>query len=213
MLKLLLTLALVGSLGTPDVSGISDKLYDDLLAYHEGRVDLTHRHETEEQRQERIRWIADGIPRACVENADLFDTRLGWTFKQCVAFGATMTKFESGLVKEVQEGTRRGPAGEICLFQLHRLISAVPDPKYRVTPEELAATVGLDAEAAYHCAYAGVKTIAWQIHRCGLRADSFTAPAEMFAEYHRPSQSCNATLTRMDSLRASGYRALLTKLH
>ena len=90
MLKLLLTLVLVGSLGIPDQAVIADKLYDDLLAYHAWRVDSAHRHETEEARQERIRWVSDGIPRACADNADLFDTKLGWTFTQCVAFGATM---------------------------------------------------------------------------------------------------------------------------
>ncbi len=212
MLKLLLTLVLVGSLGVPDQAVIADKLYDDLLAYHAWRVDSAHRHETEEARQERIRWVSDGIPRACADNADLFDTKLGWTFTQCVAFGATMAKWESGLMMEVQAGTRKGPAGELCLFQLHRLVSAVPDPKYRVTPEELAATVGLDAEAAYRCAYAGVKTIAWQIHRCRLRADDFTAPAAAFSLYHHPDQHCEFVLSGMPTDRARGYRALLTKL-
>lgn len=210
MLKLLLTLVLVGSLGTPDISEISNRLYDDLIVYHEGRVDLTHRHETEEQRQERIRWIADAIPKACAEFP--FDTKLGWTIKQCVALVGAGAKWESGLVREVQSGDKRGPAGERCLLQLHRLVSAVPDPKYRVTPEELAATVGLSAEATERCALAGVKTFAWQIHRCRLRADSFTAPAAAFSLYHHPTTNCDYTLSGMPAARARSYRALLTKL-
>ena len=210
MLKLLLTLVLVGSLGTPDVSGISDKLYDDLLVYHEGRVDLTHRHETEEQRQERIRWIADGIPQACAEFP--LDEKLGWTLEQCVALEGALAKWESGLVKEVHSGDKRGPAGERCLVQLHRLVSAVPDPKYRVTPEELAATTGLSAEATERCALAGVKTLAWQIHRCRLKANDFVAPAAAYSLYHHPDEHCEYVLTKMNTDRARSYRALLTKL-
>jgi len=190
---------------------MSDKLYAELLEYHAGRVDLTHRHETEEERQERIRWIADAIPKACVEIP--FDAQLGWTFEKCVALGTTTAKWESGLVREVHAGTKRGPSGERCLFQLHRLVSAVPDPKYRVTPEELALTVGLSLEATERCAVAGIKTLGWHIHRCGFRADDYLAPAYIFAQYHLPSNThCRVLPTRMNSLRASSYRHLLAKL-
>jgi hypothetical protein len=209
MLKLLLTLVLVGTLGSLSVTDVSSKLYDDLLAYHAGRVDLPHRHETEEQRQERIRWIADAIPQACAD----FPFDMGWTFEQCVALVSAGAKWESGLLKEVHAGDRRGPAGERCLLQLHRLVSAVPDPKYRVTPEELAATVGLSAEATYHCALAGVKTFAWQIHRCRIHGNEFTAAAAAFSLYHHPSTNCEYVLSGMPAMRAKSYRALLAKLH
>jgi hypothetical protein len=138
---------------------------------------------------------------------------MGWTFEQCVALVGAGAKWESGLVREVHSGDRRGPAGERCLLQLHRLVSAVPDPKYRVTPEELAATVGLSAEATYHCALAGVKTFAWQIHRCRIHGNEFTAAAAAFSLYHHPSTNCEYVLSGMPAMRAKSYRALLAKLH
>jgi hypothetical protein len=97
-------------------------------------------------------------------------------------------------------------------LQLHRLVSAVPDPKYRVTPEELAATVGLSAEATAHCALAGVRTFAWQIHRCRLRGDNFTSAAAAFSLYHHPDANCEYVLSGMPAARARSYRALLSKL-
>lgn len=207
MLKLLLTLLLVGSLGVPSVA---DKLYDDLLAYHAGRVNPAHRHETEEQRQERIRWIADAIPKACAEFP--FDVKLGWTLEQCVALTSTAAKWESGLIVEVHAGTRKGPSGELCLLQLHRLIAAVPDARYKVTQEERLATVGLGKEATYRCALAGVKTIAWHIHRCRLRADDLLSPSILFEQYHRPTTYCKPDFGAMSSRRALSYRALLAKI-
>jgi hypothetical protein len=187
-----------------------EQLSDALVAYHASRVDLAHRGEDEPARIERIGWVAAGIVAACKEHP--FDEKLGWTFNKCVALSSTAAKWESGLLREVHSGAKLGAAGERCLFQLHRSVSSVPDARYRVTPEELIATTGLDAEATARCAEAGVKSIGWHLHRCSLRGDDFVAPAELFAEYHHPSNNCVATLTKMNSDRARSYRALLARL-
>jgi len=192
----------------PDVT--VERLYDELLAYHSERVHVPYRHEDEESRRERMHWIAEGVVAAC--RSEPLDETLGWTFNKCVALGTTAAKWESGLVLEVHSGARRGPSGERCLFQLHRLVSAVPDPRYRVTPEELAATTGLTPEATTRCAVAGVRTLAWHVHRCRFRADDYLSPAFIFAQYHMPSLRCRVIPTRMNSIRASSYRHLLTEL-
>jgi hypothetical protein len=201
------TLAAPLALSAPVTSA---RLAAELVTYHEHRVDIAHRHETEESRLERLRWLADGIIAGCT--AEPFDVKLGWTFNQCVALATTAAEWESGLMVEVESGALRGPAGELGPWQLHRFVSAVPNPKYRVTPEELAASVGLSAETAALAARLGVRTLGWHVHRCRLRGTDFVAPAELFAEYHRPSVNCTATLTKMNSDRARSYRALLARL-
>jgi hypothetical protein len=189
---------------------MADRLYEQLVRYHAARIDVAHRHETEEERVQRIRWVADAVPAACV--AFPLDPKLGWTFEQCVAMAATMAQWESALAKEVHAGTKTGPAGELCLFQLHRNISSVPDERYRVTVEERLATVGLDAEATYRCAFAGVRTIAWQVHRCRLRAGDFTSAAAAFSLYHHPDEHCDYVLSGMPAKRAASYRHLLERI-
>jgi len=181
-----------------------------LSSYYEKRVEQNYRHETAEESAERMGWIANGITEACTEFP--FDSKLGWTFNKCVAISTTFALWESGLIKEVHEGTKKGPAGELCLFQLHRFIRMVPDPVYRVTEEERQATVGLSREATHKCAFAGVKTIAWHIHRCRLRGGDILSPSILFEQYHRPKTPCAPDFGTMSSRRASSYRALLYKL-
>jgi hypothetical protein len=203
--SLLLAAALVAA---PPVT--SDQLAAELVDYHAHRVDIAHRHETEEARVERIRWIADGAIAAC--DSEPLDEKLGWTRTRCIALVSTTAKWESALARDVHAGEKLGSAGERCLVQLHRSISNVPDPRYRVTPEELARTTGLDAESTARCLRAGVRTLGWHIHRCRLHADDFTAPARVFDAYHRAAPCDQYALSGMPAERARSYRALLAKL-
>lgn len=206
---LLLGLALFVLAASAPPIGV-EKLYDSLLSYHTKRVNVNYRHETESEREARIRTIAEAIAKAC-EDFPL-DRKLGWTTNQCIVLASTMAKWESGLIKEVHEGNKKGPAGELCLFQLHRGIANIPDPVYRTSEAERLLTVGTDPESTLRCATAGVKTIAWQIHRCSLTAGDFTAPAKMFEQYHWPDVNCTFRFNGMSSDRAASYRSLLAKL-
>ena len=206
---LLVLLAFLALAAVPAAISSCD-LYDSLLAYHEKRVPVHMRHEDEPARQERIRWIAESIIKACADFP--LDEKLGWTSNQCIALAATMAKWESGLTRAVHEGSKKGPSGELCLFQIHRGVTQVPDPLYRTTEAERLETVGLSAEATDRCALAGVKDIAWQIHRCGMRAGDALSPARMFEQYHWPDPSCTYKLDPMSMARSRSYHTLLTQL-
>lgn len=207
----LLILAAVTAVAPPLTE---DRLTALLADYHVHRVDSAHRvGETEAERLERMRRLASGLLSACdAVFPALVDSRLGWDRTRCVALGAATIEWESGLLLEVHSGKRLGPAGERCVFQLHRKVSAVPDPRYRVTAEDLARVNGVDAESTDLCTLSGVKTIAWQIHRCGLRADDFAAPAKLFSLYHHPRLCDDYVLSGMPAQRARTYRWIDARL-
>jgi hypothetical protein len=189
----------------------ADALSEELFRYHTHRVDVAHRHgETEGARKERMRWIGDGIVAAC-ETVPL-ERKLGWRPLDCVALAAIMAEWESGLMIQVQSGEKRGPAGEIGLWQLHRFVSAVPNASYRVSPQDLKDMVGLSPVATVLQALGGVKTIGWHVHRCQLHRSDVWTVARIFAEYHHPSVKCNAVVDTMSMQRSASYRNLLHRL-
>lgn len=203
---------LVATIAAAPQASVPDRLAEILIKYHGQRVDSAHIHknENEEERQARIRIVAEQIDIACNEHP--FDVSLGWTHVQCDALASAAAQWESGLLEDVHSGAKRGPAGERCLFQLHRYVSAVPNPKYRVTPEELVATTGTGVEATHTCAVAGVKTLGWQIHRCRLRAGDFVSAAAAFSLYHHPTVNCEYVLSGMPAARARSYRGIEARL-
>lgn len=185
----------------------------ELWNYHTHRVDVAHRHgETEDARIERMHDISIGVEHAC--RAEPLEAKLGWRHNDCVALAVTMAEWESGLMVEVQSGEKRGPSGEVGLWQFHRLATTVPDPKYRVTSEDLTAMVGLSLEATARQALGGVRTIGWQIHRCKLRKADAWAAATVFAEYHLPRWPCPVPYgDEMSAHRAAHYRNLVGRLN
>lgn len=179
------------------------------FSYYLARVPEHLRHEDVEEARARISLISYSIARACESNPIP-----GWPFGACVALAGTAAKWESGLMRDVHAGTKLGPSGELCLFQIHPNALA-SDPAYRITKEEWNTLGGLDAEATVRCAAAGVKTLAYHIHRChiGFENGGWVAAARVLSEYHLPSAACRASISRGSVARAMDYRGLYRKLN
>lgn len=174
-----------------------------LVAYYNSQVPPYMRHESELETNDRIELIVASIDRACDEHP--LD---GWSHEACVALGVTAAKWESGFLPSVHSGEKRGPSGEVCLFQIHPGAVA-GDPAYRVTHEEWLTLPGTSAEATQACANAGIKTLAWHIHRCHFNNEDRYSAALVFAEYHQPTQTCAAMPSRMSFMRATDYAKTL----
>jgi hypothetical protein len=205
MNRLLVLLALAVTSTEP----LPERVFDGLHEYGKAREPNGPIAETMTERDARYHDIAVGIDAACTRHP-----WPGWPHVACVALATTAAKWESGLLKTVHEGTLLGKAGERCLFQLHRKVSLVPSAKWRVTPEEWAATTGLGAEATARCADAGVRVLGWQIARCGIKYEQggrYVA-SQVFAEYHMPSADCRTVISRMSDTRAGSYQAELMRL-
>jgi len=180
-----------------------------LFTYHTTRVPPQYRHETEDARQTRIRTIAQAQVEECIEN------RIpGWPLKACVALGTTIAQWESGLLEEVHSGAKKGPAGEVCLFQLHRAVTAIPDKHYRITKEELEQSTGTDLDHTRMCVRLGMRIVRWHIKRCAIKYEGggWSNTIALFAEYHHPDTYCHAYPLAMSSARAMSYQSLLHKL-
>jgi hypothetical protein len=175
-----------------------------LIDYHSGRVVPEWRHETEESRIARIERIARSNIRACeLQPIGRFQ------FDECMALVSTLQKFESGLILEVHSGEKRGKAGEMCLGQLHRTVTKVPD-KHRITPEELQATVGLSQDATNTCSLGIAKVFAHHSHRCTIDPHrSWLDVAVLFAEYHNPGQCLGSTAA---GKRARAYQTMVNQI-
>lgn len=177
-----------------------------LLTYYQSRVPENMRHETIEETVSRITLISYALGKVCEEHPIP-----GWPYEACVALGATAVKWESGLLEKVHSGEKRGPSGELCLFQLHPGAVA-SDPAYRI--ENWSTLGGTDQAATERCVDAGMKTIAYHIHRChiGFEAGGWFSGASVFAEFHVPSSTCTASISRMSVIRGRDYQKLYRKL-
>lgn len=178
-----------------------------LVVYYNSRVPEYLRHETPEATGDRLEMILESIDHACDEHP--LD---GWSHEACVALGVTAAKWESGFLPAVHSGEKRGPSGEVCLFQIHPGAVA-GDPAYRVSHEEWLSLPGTDPKATQACANAGIKTLAWHIHRCRFNNEDRYTAALVFAEYHQPTQACAAMPSRMSFMRATDYAKTLNVIH
>ena len=177
-----------------------------LVVYYNSRVPEYLRHETPAETDDRLKMIVESIDRACDEHP-----LEGWSHDGCVALGVTAAKWESGFLPSVHSGEKRGPSGEVCLFQIHPGAVA-GDPAYRVTREEWLSLPGTDPKSTLACAVAGIKTLAWHIHRCHFNDEERYTAALVFAEYHQPTQTCAAMPSRMSFARATDYAKTLKVL-
>ncbi len=184
-------------------------LFTFLFHYHTGRFPEQYRHESETDREHRIQTIAQAQVDECTENPIP-----GWPFRACVALGSTTLQWESGLQLEVHDGTKTGPAGELCLFQLHRSVTEIPNAKYAVTVDEWRNTTGIDYDHTRNCVRLGMRVIRWHIFRCdiGYERGGWGTVARLYAEYHHPSVKCWAVMMPMSGRRAISYQYLLRKL-
>jgi hypothetical protein len=184
-----------------------------LLKYHTTRVHERYWGETSDERKGRIGRIADGDVRAC------HDVKLarGWTFAGCLAALTMVEEWESGLERGVHAGEKKGPGGELCLTQINHRVTlhgAIRDPDYQITEDEWQSLPGLDAEATYRCALAGVKILMYHASRCSIRfeGDSWWMGARLASEYHLPSNDCHAIVLPMHSHRGMTYASVYRKL-
>lgn len=196
---------------------LAEAILAGLLKYHATRVPERYWGESHVEREARISRIAEANVHAC--RTVKLPGR--WTFGGCLALLQTVEQWESGLERSVHSGEKRGPAGEICLVQLHHRVTApeaIHDPDYKVTEEEWESLGGLDIDATRRCAFAGAKILMYHASRCRIpfAADSWWMAARIFAEFHHPDNECHATILPMSSHRgmtyASIYRRLLPRL-
>lgn len=138
----------------------------------------------------------------------------GWPKKACVAIAANTQMWESGLLADVHAGTKRGPAGERCLMQLHRSVTAIAVAKYRITRAEWEQVEGVDLEHTKNCVRLGMRIMRWHIQRCALKYEGggWYNVASLYNEYHRPSSTCRATPSPLSGRRATAYKNLLGKI-
>lgn len=184
-----------------------------LLKYHATRVHERYWGETGEARKARIERIAVSDVRAC-RRVKLPGR---WTFAGCLAALVMVEEWESGLERGVHAGEKKGPAGELCLVQLHHRVTfpgAIRDPDYQITEDEWQHTVGLDQESTDACAFAGAKVLMYHVSRCVMpfAGDSWWAGAKLAAEFHHPSNVCRATVEPMHSHRGMTYAHVYRRL-
>lgn len=188
---------------------LAAQLFHALLGYHSVKVGSTYKTENRDEQKSRLATIATATVEQCslhpIEHMGLV---------RCVGIVATTAKWESGLLQEIHSGKQRGPAGELCLVQLHRQVVQIPHPKWRITHDEWLATPGLDYAATSRCIGLGVRVHGWHAHRCWMKwHDPVQGRVEReFAEYWHPNTGCSAIVQLPSILRAESWRELDEKL-
>lgn len=167
-------------------------LFTLMLAYHDKRVPEQYWHESDADRRARIQRIVDAEIRVCQEAPVP-----GFPLEACLALNVTVAQWESGLLREVHSGEKKGPGGELCFVQVHERATrdvAIYVDRFHITKEEWRSLPGLDEEATYRCARAGWKIMSKHIGRCSIRFDgaSRSMASNLYAEYHRPHPYCHA---------------------
>jgi hypothetical protein len=135
----------------------------------------------------------------------------GFPHHACLALSATVSVWESGLLRDVHAGDHVGPAGERCLDQIHRRGALAMG----VEREEWMAVTGLDPEATLRCKVLGTRILAHHVRRCGFKFDggSEYIAARIFVEYHLPSPWCKPRAFGQNAWRRAGfYKRLLKRL-
>jgi len=171
---------------------VIEALYALLLGYHTLKVGSSYALEDREAQKARLHDIAEAAVESCRAHPLWFmvgKKKVTWPLAGCVAVSSTMPKWESGLLKEIQSGERLGPAGERGLFQLHRTVTKIPDPRWHITAEEWRAIGGLTPEDTRHQTDLGVRVLGWHVYRCQIafKGADLMHLARLFAEYHHPS--------------------------
>jgi hypothetical protein len=159
-----------------------------------------NRPETAGERDERIAAFVSDV----VDEADQHAKRAGLSVLDHTALGLAFAYNESALAWEAHAGkpwpgrpSPFGPAGERCLFQMHRSAYMVPIDYWRpFERDDWIGLVGLSPAATRRCAHAGMITIGWHANLCRGYLRTLTADdrvwfgATIAAQYHRPSLPC-----------------------
>jgi hypothetical protein len=138
----------------------------------------------------------------------------GWPRKACITLATNTEMWESGLMEKVHSGEQVGPAGERCLFQLHRSVTSIAVARYRITRAEWESTTGTDLEHTRNCARLGMRIMRWHIARCSFRYEDggWFVMSQLYREYHHPSSTCRARLSPLSERRGVAYQTLLYKI-
>ena len=138
----------------------------------------------------------------------------GWPRKACITLATNTEMWESGLMEKVHSGAQVGPAGERCLFQLHRSVTSIAVARYRITRAEWESTTGTDLEHTRNCARLGMRVMRWHIARCSFKYEDggWFVLSQLYREYHHPSAMCRAGLSPLSERRGVAYQTLLYKI-
>lgn len=168
-----------------------EALFNSLLSYHSIHVNSSYRNEAEDSRLTRLHYIAEATVEGCESHPLWYlvgKKRVEWPLLGCVVITATTPKWESGFLVEIHSGAKRGPSGEIGLFQLHSQVTHIPDSRWRITPDEWASAKGTSLEDTKRQVSLGLRVIGWHVYRCKIPYSSkLFQPSRLFAEYHHPS--------------------------
>ena len=161
--------------------------------------------ESPAEREVRLRLLSDTIVETC-ERTPISS----WPLYACTALVATVTKWESGLRRDIHDG-KPGPSGEICIGQLHRSVSMIPNPDYAITSQEREATKGI--ANTDKCIDLTLRIIRYHVYRCErYRVDGTWDVSQIFAEYHHPTIRCTSAILPMSVKRAKDYKRIRNRL-
>jgi len=171
---------------------VIEALYAILLGYHTLKMGSSYALEDRESQKARLHDIAASVVESCRAHPLWFmvgKKRVEWPLAGCSAELATALKWESGLLVEIHSGARLGPAGERGLPQLHRGVTRIPDPRWRITAEEWRSIGGLGLEATRIQTDLAVRVLGWHVYRCQIafKGAEIMHLARLFVEYHHPS--------------------------
>ncbi len=108
------------------------------------------RRETQGEALDRWATIARVTSRVCHDPPPAW--KLRWGVLGCIRGVATIARHESAYWRAVHEGKLRGPAGEVCLLQIHPVVTNA----LGIDPETL---VGIDAASTERCLRVGVELL------------------------------------------------------
>ncbi len=108
------------------------------------------RRETAAEGMDRWATIAHAVARVCSSPPPAWKPR--WGSLACARGLVTIARHESAYWRSVHEGRLRGPAGEVCLVQLHPAVLR----SFGLDPEKM---VGLDEASTERCLRVGVELL------------------------------------------------------
>jgi hypothetical protein len=114
------------------------------------------RRETQDEALDRWVSMASAIRRVAVASSEWWNG----SPDQMAVLLVTVARHESAYWRSVQDGTIRGPAGEVCYLQLHPVV-------LRRMGIETGEVLGLDDDGTFGCMWHGAKMLAAARNACG----------------------------------------------
>lgn len=99
------------------------------------------------------RWIEMAVEIDAVGRAGVSDGWWGGSYDELVVSLLAVARNESAFWRSVQDGTVRGPAGELCYMQIHPATAN----RLNIIPNDI---IGLDSQSTFACFYESAKLLA-----------------------------------------------------